>query len=529
MQSTFIRSKSEAISKATSCAGTKSGAASGGGPWEITEASIQTTLNYLFDKLSHQCYMVCIKDGEKTMYKLIPGKTSPEMQKALKDSLQKNRTLTTQQRGYVASFLMKPFRIMQCILKPYTDSNDVENNEYMQLIRDMNLPDGVFIFNLTDAVILRDDRRHPFPYAMGNADLGEYAKGTFLPIFSTSGAKGYSDVVIPNYDDVFVALGKSLPEFTTEWSKKTIAKAVFRGGPSGCGFTPETNQRLKLAAMKSDLLDAEITGKGATIDSKSVKFDPKLGLGMMNTGQKPGSFMSMEQQSLYKYIVHVDGNVNAYRLLTTMASGSLILRVESEYTSWADSFLTAGKHYLSIKSDLSDLVEKIEWCKRNDSKCKTIAERGMGVARKALTREFIQDFLQKAMWSTVPKGPAKKTGKKTAKKEDVPLAEPNAVEDVQEPQKKTKKTKPKANLEPAVEPSVQPMVESPAVKHVVAPAVTKAPTKMLAKYVKLAEQRKKCIQTYRQKFALKKEAAEKGVKRTVTRKKKPIQKIEETI
>ena len=41
--------------------------------------------------------------------------------------------------------------------------------------------------------------------------------------------------------------------------------------------------------------------------------------------------MPMEEQSKYKYIIHIDGNVNAYRLLNSMLTGSLILRVKSEY------------------------------------------------------------------------------------------------------------------------------------------------------------------------------------------------------
>jgi hypothetical protein len=48
--------------------------------------------------------------------------------------------------------------------------------------------------------------------------------------------------------------------------------------------------------------------------------------------------MTLKEQSRFKYIVHIDGNVNAYRLLTTMKTGSVILRVVSEYTSWADKF-----------------------------------------------------------------------------------------------------------------------------------------------------------------------------------------------
>lgn len=39
--------------------------------------------------------------------------------------------------------------------------------------------------------------------------------------------------------------------------------------------------------MKLKYVDVELSGKGKTIDSRSIKFDPVYGLGMLNTGIKP--------------------------------------------------------------------------------------------------------------------------------------------------------------------------------------------------------------------------------------------------
>jgi hypothetical protein len=183
------------------------------------------------------------------------------------------------------------------------------------------------------------------------------------------------------------------------WDDKQIHKAVFRGGPSGCGYTAETNQRIKLVGMQSPLLDAKIVGKGKTIDSNSIKFDPVHGLGMLNTGLKPGGFKSMAEQSNYKYIIHIDGNVHAYRLLSTMMTGSLILRVESPYISWVDHLIESGKHYLMVKSDLSDLLKIIKWCEKHPEKAREIAEAGREFAQMALTREFVGKSVEKIFWS----------------------------------------------------------------------------------------------------------------------------------
>jgi hypothetical protein len=234
----------------------------------------------------------------------------------------------------------------------------------------------------------------------------EFRNTKQIPIFSISGQKAYSDIPIPNYDDMFIVMGMKdmkFDEYETDWSKKKYNKAVFRGGPSGCGYTTETNPRIRLAAMKSPLLDAKLIGKGKTIDSNSIKFDPVHGLGMLNTGiAASNQFMTMAEQSQYKYIIHVDGNVNAYRLLTTMMTGSLIIRVDGPYLSWIDQLIKPNVHYILVKPDLSDLLQKIKWCEMSPKSAQKIAKAGYEFAKRALTREFVNETIEKTFWTVMP-------------------------------------------------------------------------------------------------------------------------------
>jgi hypothetical protein len=160
--------------------------------------------------------------------------------------------------------------------------------------------------------------------------------------------------------------------------------------------------RIRLVMEQSKWIDARFTSRegNETIDSKSIRYDPKYGLGSMKTSIKSdmNSFLSMAEQSKYKYIIHVDGNVNAYRLLTTMTTGSLVLRVTSQYTSWADHLLQHMVHYVPVKQDLSDLNEVIQWCNANDDKCQKIAANGMEFARSILNKQFIQTYFQMVLW-----------------------------------------------------------------------------------------------------------------------------------
>jgi hypothetical protein len=230
----------------------------------------------------------------------------------------------------------------------------------------------------------------------GDKPLGDYAFDTFLPILNGSGQKGYWDIPIPNYDDVRLMLGFDKIQGTPEldWDKK-MERVVFRGGPTGCGYTPETNMRIKLATMRSEDFDVGLV----KTSSANLRFDAKHGLGALYIKVKPVGFLDlMEDQSKYKYIVHVDGNVAAYRLLKSMLTGSLILRVKSPYTLWVDHVLKPGVHYVEVKEDLSDLQEVFEWCKAHDEEARNIARAGFEFAQHALTRDFINGTFAKILW-----------------------------------------------------------------------------------------------------------------------------------
>ena len=377
--------------------------------WQITTETLKNTLSYIYDKMAHRCYMLCINDEGTQFCKLQHAGLSESFDLAVRKQLENmeyNSLITGKQQAFIHRVAEQPMRVMQCILKNQTtDDEDAEGttNEYMILFQNLVLPRGVFIINLTDAVMLHRENREPFPMVTGDLPIeSQFQHRYHLPIFSISGQQKYSDIPIPNYDDIFIILGVKdmrFDEYTVDWDQKTEKTAIFRGGPSGCGYTAETNQRIHLASLKSPLLDAKIVGKGNTIDSNSIKFDPVHGIGMLNTGIKPGNFVSMAEQSKHKYIIHVDGNVNAYRLLTTMMTGSLVIRVESPYISWVDHLIKPGQHYVLVKPDLSDLVEKIKWCDAHPKSARKMARAGYEFAKRALTYEYMEKAIEKIFWS----------------------------------------------------------------------------------------------------------------------------------
>jgi hypothetical protein len=103
-----------------------------------------------------------------------------------------------------------------------------------------------------------------------------------------------------------------------------------------------------------------------------------------------GDRVSWEEFLECKYLPVMDGVVCAapafqWRLL----SNSVTLKPDSNEVQWFYRDLKPYVHYIPLKSDLSDLIEKLDWAKEHDSQCKEIASRATQFAKEFLMYEDI--------------------------------------------------------------------------------------------------------------------------------------------
>ena len=329
------------------------------------------TLEYVFEYLHHNCYLLKVVDGKNELMKLQSSESPSSARKTLRKKVTKAKTM----------------RVLGCIVKPFKSSTSAEWEKFVGQVT--GLKDGLYILNLTDALMLKKDRTSPWPI-LGTGTLEEKYHGEMLRIFGGSTAEEYEDIAIPNYDDVRVVLGyDKVPEALHEWESKT-SQLVFRGSSTGCGRKADTNMRLKVTKLEYPWLDAGITKL-----TKNLKYDPKHGLGVVDKVPLE-SKMSFTEQSVRKYILNIDGNVAAYRLLTWMQTGSVIFKVKGPFRVWYEDKLVDKKTVIEVKEDLSDLAEQYDWCLKNDAKCKKIAERAMKVSKTLLTLDRVnKDFKKK--------------------------------------------------------------------------------------------------------------------------------------
>jgi serine/threonine protein kinase len=96
-----------------------------------------------------------------------------------------------------------------------------------------------------------------------------------------------------------------------------------------------------------------------------------------------------------------------------LATGSVVLLVESQWKLWYSDMLQPYVHYVPVSWDLSNLLEVVQWCKDNDETCKNIAGNAREFYERVLNRDSILDYMQKVIVDitntmNTPAYPAKK-------------------------------------------------------------------------------------------------------------------------
>jgi hypothetical protein len=309
------------------------------------------------------------------------------------------------------------------------DEGDKSIANFLELITELcyerDVPDVCFFISPRDFPILRKDRNHPYdrlylpnkpPY------LGQLFNIDNIPIFSQSITNEYSDELIPNDDDIVGMLCDSKREmYNTNWdSKKKMA--VFRGSATGCGTVPKNNPRLnlyELAKKHKDIMDVKLIGLNDKIkvdEEGYVRMIDKTKYPKMNKKYKEEHSLSPKEQAKFKYIIHVQGHVAAFRLTRELGYGSLILKVQTNWKTWYSDLLIGWKardntpegrklrdiaHYLIIEDDLSNLVSTLKWCmenKRNDDICRAIAQRSLEFYNFHFNnKKFMLDYMQEKL------------------------------------------------------------------------------------------------------------------------------------
>lgn len=89
----------------------------------------------------------------------------------------------------------------------------------------------------------------------------------------------------------------------------------------------------------------------------------------------------------YSILIDIEGNGYSGRLKHLLWSHRPLLLVDRPHKEFFFEFMKEWEHYIPVKRDLSDLVEKAKWCKNNYSEALKIAENAYDFSKMHLTRD----------------------------------------------------------------------------------------------------------------------------------------------
>jgi hypothetical protein len=109
-------------------------------------------------------------------------------------------------------------------------------------------------------------------------------------------------------------------------------------------------------------------------------------------------FVDWPEVLSYKYQAALDGVTCSFPATQwKLLSGSVVFKQDSENIQFFYDEMIPWKHYIPVKNDLSDVLEKIKWAKEHDEEARKIGERGREFALTHCMPEHIFLYCYKVL------------------------------------------------------------------------------------------------------------------------------------
>jgi hypothetical protein len=183
------------------------------------------------------------------------------------------------------------------------------------------------------------------------------------------------------HDDV----RRTLPR-QRSWSERND-RIVWRGSSTGGGefpgpdldlAAPNLKQRIRMCGVLKSIpgVDAKIH---RVVQSEDAARDEERLRQAGVLGDRIASETWLDQ----KFALDIDDNTNAWtNFYIRLLYGCCVIKVGSPagFRQWYYHRLEPWKHFVPVRADLGDLVERIQWCREHAAECAQIAANGRALA-----------------------------------------------------------------------------------------------------------------------------------------------------
>ena len=74
----------------------------------------------------------------------------------------------------------------------------------------------------------------------------------------------------------------------------------------------------------------------------------------------------------YQYVVDIEGSIGSLRFVSLLGNGAVVFKSASNHNKFFENVLKPFQHYIPVKSDLSNLVDQLEWARAHETETKEI-------------------------------------------------------------------------------------------------------------------------------------------------------------
>lgn len=111
----------------------------------------------------------------------------------------------------------------------------------------------------------------------------------------------------------------------------------------------------------------------------------------------PNRFITLPEHTQYKYLIDIQGRGYSGRLKYLATMNRIIFVQERKYWDILSIQMKPWIHYIPIKEDLSDLIEKYEWAESHTKECEIILQNLKKYVDEKLNSNYINKYFEDIM------------------------------------------------------------------------------------------------------------------------------------